>query len=123
MSTMTDYDAGRLVTQIENLSKQVESLNMTTVTLSKRINELEKQLVKGKGFLAGAMLYLNDVPEGEGETEFLHQGMRVQPRKGDLVVWPAFFTHVHRGNPVYTTDKYIATGWMLWDHPPEQETK
>ena len=69
------------------------------------------------------MLYLNDVPEGEGETEFLHQGMRVQPRKGDLVVWPAFFTHVHRGNPVYTTDKYIATGWMLWDHPPEQETK
>ena len=56
MSTMTDYDAGRLVTQIENLSKQVESLNMTTVTLSKRINELEKQLVKGKGFLAGAML-------------------------------------------------------------------
>jgi hypothetical protein len=56
MSTMTDYDAGRLVTQIENLSKQVESLNTTTVTLSKRINELEKQLVKGKGFLAGAML-------------------------------------------------------------------
>jgi len=56
MTTMTDYDAGRLVTQIENLSKQVESLNTTTVTLSKRINELEKQLVKGKGFLAGAML-------------------------------------------------------------------
>ncbi len=56
MSTMTDYDAGRLVTLVETLGNQVESLNATTVTLSKRINELEKQLVKGKGFLAGAML-------------------------------------------------------------------
>jgi len=56
MSTMTDYDAGRLVTLVETLGNQVESLNETTVTLSKRINELEKQLVKGKGFLAGAML-------------------------------------------------------------------
>ena len=60
------------------------------------------------------MLYLNDVPEGEGETEFLYQGLRIQPKKGDLVLWPASFTHTHRGNPVYTTDKYIVTGWMLW---------
>ena len=62
-------------------------------------------------------LYLNDVPEGEGETEFLNQGFRYQPSKGDLVIFPAFFTHTHRGNPVYTTDKYIATGWMLWSEP------
>tara|TARA_R110002153_G_C13247811_1_gene491354 strand:- start:56 stop:763 length:708 start_codon:yes stop_codon:yes gene_type:complete len=60
------------------------------------------------------MIYLNDVPEGEGETEFLAQGRRVQPKKGDLVIWPAAFTHIHRGNPVYTTDKYITTGWILW---------
>ena len=64
-------------------------------------------------------LYLNDVPEGEGETEFLFQGYRHQPKKGDLVLFPAFFTHTHRGNPVYTTDKYIATGWMLWALPTE----
>jgi len=60
------------------------------------------------------MVYLNDVPEGEGETEFLYQGLRLQPKRGDLVIWPSAFTHTHRGNPVYTTDKYIATGWMLW---------
>lgn len=65
------------------------------------------------------MIYLNDVPEGEGETEFLNQGVRVKPSKGDLVIWPAFFTHIHRGNPVYTTDKYIATGWLLWEKPPK----
>jgi hypothetical protein len=53
---MSDYDAGRFVTLVENLTTQVESLNTTTTVLSNRVNELEKQLVKGKGFLAGAML-------------------------------------------------------------------
>jgi len=66
-------------------------------------------------------MYLNDVPEGEGETEFLYQGFRYQPKKGDLVIFPAFFTHTHRGNPVYTTDKYIATGWMLWSEENQEE--
>lgn len=56
MSNMSDYDAGRFVTLVETLTTQVESLNETTVILSNRINDLEKQLVKGKGFLAGAML-------------------------------------------------------------------
>jgi hypothetical protein len=56
MSNMSDYDAGRFVTLVENLGTQVESLNNTTVILSQRVNDLEKQLVKGKGFLAGAML-------------------------------------------------------------------
>jgi hypothetical protein len=65
-------------------------------------------------------VYLNDIPEGEGETEFLNQGFRYQPCKGDLVIFPAFFTHTHRGNPVYTTDKYIATGWLLWADTPEE---
>ena len=65
------------------------------------------------------LLYLNDVPEGEGETEFMYQGVRNQPCKGDLVIFPAFFTHIHRGNPVYTTDKYIATGWMMWADNPD----
>tara|TARA_R100000388_G_scaffold59325_1_gene43658 strand:- start:33 stop:623 length:591 start_codon:yes stop_codon:yes gene_type:complete len=56
-------------------------------------------------------LYLNDVPEGEGETEFLEYGVKVQPKKGRLCYFPAAWTHTHRGNPVYTTTKYIATGW------------
>ena len=66
-------------------------------------------------------LYLNDIPEGEGETEFLYQGFRYQPRRGDLVIFPAGYTHVHRGNPVYTTDKYIITGWMLREEPTNGE--
>lgn len=57
------------------------------------------------------MIYLNDTPEGEGTTEFLEQGLRLQPRKGTVVFFPASWTHTHRGNPVYTCDKYITTGW------------
>jgi hypothetical protein len=56
-------------------------------------------------------IYLNDIPSGEGETEFLWQGLRVQPKVGTVSIFPASFTHTHRGNPVYSCDKYIATGW------------
>ena len=56
------------------------------------------------------ILYLNDVQEG-GETEFLYQHMRVKPQQGTLVIWPAAFTHTHRGNPPLSNEKYIVTGW------------
>ena len=57
------------------------------------------------------MVYLNDMPDGEAETEFLYQARKVKPTQGTVVIWPAGMTHVHRGNTVYTKDKYIATGW------------
>ena len=57
------------------------------------------------------MVYLNDIPDGEGETEFIFQGLRIKPTVGTVVFFPASFTHTHRGNPVYTKEKYIATGW------------
>ena len=57
-------------------------------------------------------LYLNTLPEGEGETEFLNQGVRCKPEVGKLLIWPAPWTHTHRGNPNYSTDKYIITGWI-----------
>ena len=59
------------------------------------------------------MIYLNDLPDGEGETEFLFQKKRYKPEIGTLLIWPAGMTHVHRGNTVFTHDKYIATGWFL----------
>jgi hypothetical protein len=57
------------------------------------------------------ILYLNDVEEG-GETEFLYQKRRVKPTKGTCVLWPASFTHVHRGNPPLSNEKYVLTGWV-----------
>lgn len=59
------------------------------------------------------MIYLNDIPDGEGETEFMYQRRRIKPTAGTVVIWPAAFTHVHKGNTVLTTDKYILTGWYI----------
>jgi len=59
---------------------------------------------------------LNDVKEG-GETEFLYQSVRVSPKKGTLVIWPAAFTHVHRGNPPLSGTKYIMTSWLEYCQP------
>jgi len=57
------------------------------------------------------MIYLNDMPDNEAETEFIYQAKRVKSTCGTLVIWPAGMTHVHRGNPVYSHPKYILTGW------------
>lgn len=57
------------------------------------------------------MVYLNDVEEG-GETEFLYLAKRVKPKQGTLILWPAGFTHTHRGNPPISNEKYIMTGWL-----------
>ena len=57
-------------------------------------------------------IYLNDVEEG-GETEFLHFSKRVKPKKGRIVIWPASFPYVHRGNPPLSGEKYILTSWMM----------
>jgi hypothetical protein len=56
-------------------------------------------------------IYLNTVEEG-GETEFLHQSQRVKPVKGRIVIWPAGFPYVHRGNPPLSGEKYIVTSWI-----------
>jgi hypothetical protein len=55
--------------------------------------------------------YLNTVEEG-GETEFLYQQKRVKAKENCLCLFPAAFTHTHRGNPPLSGNKYIATGWV-----------
>jgi len=58
-----------------------------------------------------ALLYLNDVEEG-GETEFLYYSKRFKPVAGRMIIFPAGFTHTHRGNPPLTGDKYIMSTWL-----------
>ena len=59
------------------------------------------------------MIYLNDIEDG-GETEFLYQKRRIKPTQGTVVVWPAGFTHTHRGGLLCgDKDKYILTGWYI----------
>ena len=64
----------------------------------------------------GVSVYLNDVEEG-GETEFLHQSIRIKPKQGRIVIWPSGFPYVHRGNPPLKGEKYLLTSWLLLPIP------
>jgi hypothetical protein len=57
------------------------------------------------------MTYLNDVHD-QGGTEFFHQKIKAQPNKGLTLVWPADWTHLHRGVVSPSEEKYIITGWF-----------
>ncbi|WP_038654300.1 2OG-Fe(II) oxygenase [Prochlorococcus sp. MIT 0801] len=57
------------------------------------------------------MTYLNDVKEG-GSTYFSHYDLEIQPREGLTLIWPAEWTHAHRGNTLIKGSKYIITGWI-----------
>jgi hypothetical protein len=63
------------------------------------------------------MLYLNSLGDGDGgETEFLYQRRRINPEANTMLLWPATFTHAHRGNPVLCDrSKYIVTGWFYYE--------
>jgi hypothetical protein len=63
------------------------------------------------------MTYLNDMPNG-GETEFPFFDLKITPEKGKTLIWPAEWTHAHRGTVVNEGPKFIITGWM---HFPEYD--
>ena len=59
------------------------------------------------------MTYLNDVDnEDGGSTVFTHYDLKVQPKKGLTLIWPAEWTHAHKGELLVKSSKYIITGWM-----------
>ena len=57
------------------------------------------------------MTYLNDIDEG-GTTFFSHYDLEIKPKKGLTLIWPAEWTHAHKGNVLHSGSKYIITGWM-----------
>ncbi|NBP14551.1 2OG-Fe(II) oxygenase [bacterium] len=64
------------------------------------------------------MLYLNTLDADDGTTEFLYQHLEVQPTQGTILIWPAYFNYIHRGNPPRKKIKYISTGW--WEYKSQQ---
>ena len=62
-----------------------------------------------------AIWYLNEAPESGGETEFFHQKVSIKPKTGMLLLFPPFWTHLHRGTVVQNGVKYIATTWVCSD--------
>lgn len=58
--------------------------------------------------------YLNDVDGPGGETEFLYQQLKVSPRQGNMLLFPPFWTHEHRGVTLQSGVKYLATTWVVF---------
>ena len=61
-----------------------------------------------------AIWYLNDVDGPGGETQFHHQDVSIKPEAGKLLLFPPFWTHLHRGNTLQSGRKYIATTWVVF---------
>jgi len=58
------------------------------------------------------MTYLNDVDDGG--TEFYAQNTIIKAEKGKTVIWPADWTHTHRGQVSNTKEKFVITGWFSY---------
>ena len=56
------------------------------------------------------MTYLNDVKDGG--TSFKYQNIDIPAKKGLTLIWPAYWTHTHKGIVSKTKEKYIVTGWF-----------
>lgn len=93
------------------MSQACTKIQMTRPSEGYHIWHCENGGLVDKSRFIAWILYLNDIDEG-GETEFIHLSERVTPKAGRLLVFPAGWTHAHRGNPPLSNTKYIATGWV-----------
>mgnify|MGYP001238151784 FL=1 len=56
------------------------------------------------------MTYLSDNPDGG--TEWMYQDKYIPAKKGATVIWPAEWTHTHRGVIDEEREKILITGWI-----------
>jgi len=60
------------------------------------------------------MTYLNDVEKGG--TEFMdYPNVQDNAEQGLTLIWPAGWTHMHRGIVSNKSEKYIVTGWYNFE--------
>jgi len=69
------------------------------------------------------LLYLSKVDQ-QGHTEFQHQNLKVKPEPGKIVVFPPYWTHLHRGiSPLSETKYTMSFFWVYLDEKPEASQK
>ncbi|MCR6654161.1 MAG: 2OG-Fe(II) oxygenase [Cellvibrionaceae bacterium] len=61
--------------------------------------------------VAAMVLYLNDVDRG-GETEFFHQHIKIPPRAGNILLFPAGWNYMHCGQVPESSDKYVISSFI-----------
>lgn len=67
--------------------------------------------LNGKYRKISFLWYLNNVEVG-GETDFFAGQVKIQPKMGKLILFPACWTFPHSGKVPYSDNKYILTGWI-----------
>ena len=60
------------------------------------------------------MTYLNTCKKAG--TEFFYQNKTFKCNQGDTLIWPAAWTHTHKGQISKTEIKYIITGWYCYEN-------
>jgi hypothetical protein len=68
--------------------------------------------------IVSGLFYLRDIAEG-GETEFPFQLQYVKPMAGLLLLFPPFWTHLHRGVSPVSAVKYNITNFVILQPPPQ----
>jgi hypothetical protein len=66
------------------------------------------------------LVYLTDNPDAG--TEFMHSGHRVVSRKGRAIVFPTFFTHVHRGQ-TSSQSRWIMSNYLFMGDQPSDNVR
>jgi hypothetical protein len=100
-----------ILNQVANMTVRLAKIQKTEIGGGYHVWHNEDDTPQNMRRVATFILYLNDVDEG-GETEFLYYPKRVKAKQGRFILWPAGFTHTHRGNPPISNTKYIVTGWV-----------
>lgn len=62
------------------------------------------------------LLYLSDIGEG-GQTDFMHQSVKIQPEAGTAVIFPPYWTHLHRGVTPTQDIKYTMSFFWFFLEP------
>jgi prolyl 4-hydroxylase len=82
--------------------------HVDNILLSSRFQEVEQGIPTRDVSIVG---YLNDDFDG-GETFFDRQSLKVKPKAGSVIVFPAYYTHPHQALPVLQGKKYAWTTWL-----------
>lgn len=98
----------------QRLSSTVAKLQRTSPGGGYHIWHCEQGCMDSVSRILVFITYLNSVDKNcGGETEFLYQKLRINPVENTTVIFPAAFTHVHRGALLMGDKyKYISTGWF-----------
>lgn len=93
---------------LRHLPGQQDQRHVDNLQFTNRFEEVEQGIPTRDVTVIG---FLNDDIEG-GEIFFDRQNVKVTPKAGGAIVFPAYYTHPHQALPVRSGQKYTWTTWL-----------